>query len=104
MKAAKLAKAYRIEHGKRFRMKDYDPADTAGWSEQQATETLQKGILKMAELQDELYAQDQWSLLLVIQAMDAAGKDGLIKHVMSGINPEGCQVFSFKKPSDAELH
>jgi PPK2 family polyphosphate:nucleotide phosphotransferase len=103
MKSAKLAKAYRIEHGKHFRMKNYDPADTAGWSQEQATETLQKGILQMAELQDELYAQDQWSLLLVIQAMDAAGKDGLIKHVMSGVNPEGCQVYSFKKPSETEL-
>jgi PPK2 family polyphosphate:nucleotide phosphotransferase len=103
MKPAKLAKAYRIEHGKHFRMKHYDPADTAGWSQEQATERLQKGILQMAELQDELYAQDQWSLLLVIQAMDAAGKDGLIKHVMSGVNPEGCQVYSFKKPSETEL-
>lgn len=103
MKAAKLAKAYRIEHGKHFRMKDYDPADTADWKEEQAAEALQKGIVQMAELQDKLYAQDQWSLLLVIQAMDAAGKDGLIKHVMSGVNPEGCQVYSFKKPSETEL-
>jgi PPK2 family polyphosphate:nucleotide phosphotransferase len=103
MKAAKLAKAYRVEHGKHFRMKDYDPVDTADWKEEQAAEALQKGIAQMAELQDKLYAQDQWSLLLVIQAMDAAGKDGLIKHVMSGVNPEGCQVYSFKKPSETEL-
>lgn len=103
MKPAKLAKAYRIEHGKHFHLKDYDPADTADWKEEQAAEALQKGIAQMAELQDKLYAQDQWSLLLVIQAMDAAGKDGLIKHVMSGVNPEGCQVYSFKKPSETEL-
>jgi PPK2 family polyphosphate:nucleotide phosphotransferase len=103
MKAAKLAKAYRIERGKHFRIKDYDPADTGDWKEEQAAQALQKGIAQMAELQDQLYAQDQWSLLLVIQAMDAAGKDGLIKHVMSGVNPEGCQVYSFKKPSEAEL-
>src|SRR5258708_461874 len=84
-------------------MKDFDPTDTAGWHQEQAGEALQKGIAQMAELQDKLYAQDQWSLLLVIQAMDAAGKDGLIKHVMSGVNPEGCQVYSFKKPSETEL-
>jgi PPK2 family polyphosphate:nucleotide phosphotransferase len=103
MKAAKLARAFRVDQGKRFRMKDYDPAETAGWREEQATEALQKGMEKMGQLQDKLYAQDQWSLLLVIQAMDAAGKDGLIKHVMTGVNPEGCQVYSFKKPSEREL-
>src|SRR5258708_34568448 len=100
MKAEKLAKAYRVEHGKHFRMKDFDPTDTAGWHQEQAGEALQKGIAQMAELQDKLYAQDQWSLLLVIQAMDAAGKDGLIKHVMSGVNPEGCQVYSFFEAAD----
>jgi PPK2 family polyphosphate:nucleotide phosphotransferase len=103
MKTQKLAKAFRVEHGKHFRMKDYDPAETAGWREEQATEALQKEMAKMSELQDKLYAQDQWSLLLVIQAMDAAGKDGLIKHVMTGVNPEGCQVYSFKNPSATEL-
>jgi PPK2 family polyphosphate:nucleotide phosphotransferase len=103
MKSARLVKAFRVEHGKHFRLKNYDPADTAGCREDQATEALQKGMAKMSDLQDKLYAQDQWSLLLVIQAMDAAGKDGLIKHVMTGVNPEGCQVYSFKKPSDTEL-
>jgi PPK2 family polyphosphate:nucleotide phosphotransferase len=103
MKAAKLAQAYRVERGKHFRIQDFDPGDTGGWHEEEAGEALQKGIAQMAELQDKLYAQNQWSLLLVIQAMDAAGKDGLIKHVMSGVNPEGCQVYSFKKPSEAEL-
>src|ERR1700736_1316649 len=103
MKAAKLAKAYCVERGKHFRLQNFDPADTGGWHEEEGGEALQKGIVQMAGLQDKLYAQDQWSLLLVIQAMDAAGKDGLIKHVMSGVNSEGCQVYLFKKASEAEL-
>jgi PPK2 family polyphosphate:nucleotide phosphotransferase len=104
MKADKLAKTYRIEGGKHFRLKDFDPADTGHWrSKEHADEALQKGILRTAELQDKLYAQGRWSLLLVFQTMDAAGKDGIIKHVMSGVNPQGCQVYSFKAPSDREL-
>jgi PPK2 family polyphosphate:nucleotide phosphotransferase len=104
MKTEKLAKRYRVEGGKHFRLKDYDPADTAHWgSKDEAAEVLQKGILLTAALQDKLYAQDQWSLLLIFQAMDAAGKDGIIKHVMTGINPQGCQVYSFKAPSEPEL-
>lgn len=104
MKTAKLAKSYRIDDGKHFRLKDIDPADTAEWkSEETAAEKLKEDIQRMADLQAKLYAQDQWSVLLIFQAMDAAGKDGTIKHVMSGVNPEGCQVFSFKTPSDAEL-
>ena len=104
MKTEKLAKKYRVDSGKHFRLKDFDPADTGHWeSKELAQETLQKGIASTAELQDKLYAQDSWSLLLIFQAMDAAGKDGIIKHVMTGVNPQGCQVYSFKSPSDREL-
>jgi len=104
LKTKKLAKAYCIENGKHFQLKDYDPADTAHWhSKEHADEALQRDVARMAELQDKLYAQDRWSLLLIFQAMDAAGKDGAVKHVMSGVNPEGCQVYSFKAPSETEL-
>lgn len=104
MKSSKLAEQYCVNDGKHFRLEDFDPSDTGDWkSGEQAKEHLQKDIVRMEELQAKLYAQDQWSLLLIFQALDAAGKDGTIKHVMSGVNPEGCQVFSFKKPSDVEL-
>jgi PPK2 family polyphosphate:nucleotide phosphotransferase len=104
MKTAKLAKSYRIDDGKHFQLKDFDPADTGPLSsEEHAEEHLQEYIARMEELQDKLYAQDCWSILLIFQAMDAAGKDGTIKHVMSGVNPEGCQVYSFKVPSSTEL-
>ncbi len=104
MKTDKLAKTYRVESGKHFRLKDFDPADTGHWrSKESAAEALQQGIARTADLQDKLYAQDSWALLLIFQAMDAAGKDGIIKHVMSGVNPQGCQVYSFKAPSDLEL-
>jgi PPK2 family polyphosphate:nucleotide phosphotransferase len=104
MKTAKLAKSYRIDDGKHFRLKDFDPADTSDWkSVDEAKDQLQKDVARMEELQTMLYAQDRWSLLLIFQAMDAAGKDGTIKHVMSGVNPEGCQVHSFKAPSPTEL-
>ena len=100
----KLVKPFRVEHGKHFRLKDCDPAHTAGVkSKEEANELLEQGIQKLAELQDKLYAQDSWALLLIFQAMDAAGKDSVIKHVMSGVNPQGCQVFSFKAPSAEEL-
>jgi len=104
MKNDKLAKTFCVENGKHFRLKDYDPAATGHWrSKENAAEALQQGIARTAELQDKLYAQNSWALLLIFQAMDAAGKDGIIKHVMSGINPEGCQVYSFKQPSELEL-
>jgi PPK2 family polyphosphate:nucleotide phosphotransferase len=104
MKTAKLEKSYRVDDGKHFRLKEFDPADSGQWdSVEEAKEQLQKGIKRMEELQDKLYAQGRWSVLLIFQAMDAAGKDGTIKHVMSGVNPEGCQVHSFKAPSQAEL-
>ena len=104
MKTDELAKTYRIESGKHFRLKDFDPADTGHWhSKEHAERALQQGIARTGELQDKLYAQDNWAVLLIFQAMDAAGKDGAIKHVMSGINPQGCQVYSFKAPSEVEL-
>jgi PPK2 family polyphosphate:nucleotide phosphotransferase len=104
MKNDKLAKSFCVESGKRFRLKDCDPAATGHWkSKEHATEALQEGIARTAELQDKLYAQNSWSLLLIFQAMDAAGKDGIVKHVMTGVNPQGCQVYSFKAPSDLEL-
>jgi PPK2 family polyphosphate:nucleotide phosphotransferase len=104
MKTAKLAKSYRIEDGKQFRLKDFDPADTGHWhSKEHAQQALAESIVRMAELQDKLYAQDHWAVLLIFQGMDAAGKDGAIKHVMSGVNPQGCQVSSFKPPSEEEL-
>jgi len=103
MKTDKLAKTYRVD-SRHCRLKDFDPADTGHWhSKERAEEALQQGIARMAELQDKLYAQDRWAVLLIFQAMDAAGKDGIIKHVMSGVNPQGCQVYSFKSPSDLEL-
>jgi PPK2 family polyphosphate:nucleotide phosphotransferase len=104
MKTHKLAKSYRIVDGSHFRLKDFDPAETGDWhSKEHAEQALADGIARMAALQDKLYAQDRWSLLLIFQAMDAAGKDGAIKHVMSGVNPQGCQVYSFKAPSGVEL-
>jgi PPK2 family polyphosphate:nucleotide phosphotransferase len=104
LKTDKLAKAYRVDSGKHFQLKHFDPADTGRWhSKEHAELALQQGIARTAELQDKLYAQNRWAVLLIFQAMDAAGKDGVIKHVMSGVNPQGCQVYSFKAPSDREL-
>src|SRR5579862_5129672 len=95
---------FRITAGERFRLSDYDPGETCGVKDKgEASKLLREGIEWLAHEQDMLYAQDRWSLLLVFQAMDAAGKDGTIKHVMSGVNPQGCQVFSFKQPSTEEL-
>lgn len=97
---------YRITSGKGFRLADIDPADTRRLSSEdkdEAREWLARGVEWLADAQDKLYAQDRWSLLLVFQAMDAAGKDSTIRHVMSGVNPQGCQVFSFKQPSAEEL-
>jgi PPK2 family polyphosphate:nucleotide phosphotransferase len=104
MKRGELADAYRITSGKKFRLKDVDPGDAGKWhSKEEAAEALRAGVARLAELQNRLYAQDRWALLLIFQAMDAAGKDSTIKHVMSGVNPQGCQVFSFKAPSAEEL-
>jgi PPK2 family polyphosphate:nucleotide phosphotransferase len=96
---------FRITKGGNFKLNDFNPGDTCGLGvdKDEATDLLQSSIVWLAEEQDMLYAQKRWSLLLVLQAMDAAGKDGTIKHVMSGVNPQGCQVFSFKQPSSEEL-
>jgi PPK2 family polyphosphate:nucleotide phosphotransferase len=102
--ARRLSNAFRVDDGRRFQLKSVDPGDTGGFqSHEQATDLLARGTARLSELQEKLYAQDRWSLLLVFQAMDAAGKDGTIKHVMSGVNPQGCQVYSFKAPSEEEL-
>jgi PPK2 family polyphosphate:nucleotide phosphotransferase len=100
---------WRVPHGKSIRLKDYDP----GWAgdsklpkekrKQVAEQVLSQDVSALAECQDRLYAADRWSILIILQAIDAAGKDGTIKHVMSGVNPQGCQVFSFKQPSAEEL-
>jgi PPK2 family polyphosphate:nucleotide phosphotransferase len=104
--ARRLAANFRVTKGERFRLKDFDPAELLEFTAEdkpRAKEALATGVEALAELQDMLYAQDRWGLLLIFQAMDAAGKDGAIKHVMSGVNPQGCQVFSFKSPSAEEL-
>jgi PPK2 family polyphosphate:nucleotide phosphotransferase len=103
--ANKFSKPCRIDHGKNFQLTDFDPAATTHiHSKEQAQKLLQQSIVEMSELQDKLYAQDSWGVLLIFQAMDAAGKDGAIKHVMSGVNPQGCQVYSFKVPSSEDLN
>jgi PPK2 family polyphosphate:nucleotide phosphotransferase len=101
----KYLEPFRITSGKGFRLKDFDPRDTRGLQvdKSEATELLKQGIEWLAQEQDLLYAQDRWSLLLIFQAMDAAGKDSTIKHVMSGLNPQGVQVYSFKQPSEEDL-
>ena len=105
-RAEKISRRHRVTEGDGFRLKDHDPADTGAFDkelrEEAATE-LREGIEALAVLQDRLYAEDRWAALFVIQAMDAAGKDSTIKHVMSGINPQGCQVAAFKSPTSAEL-
>jgi len=103
--AAKLSKPYCVKDGKHFRLKDYDPDDVCDkeLNKDEGIALLNKSIGHMSELQSKLYAQDRWALLLIFQAMDAAGKDGAISHVMSGVNPQGCQVYSFKQPSSEEL-
>ena len=105
-KSRKFAKPFRVTDGDKFRLKKVDPSDTLGFKSEakpRAKEGLQFGVTALAEFQDMLYAQDKWAVLLIFQAMDAAGKDGTIKHVMSGVNPQGCQVYSFKSPSAEDL-
>jgi PPK2 family polyphosphate:nucleotide phosphotransferase len=99
-------KQFRVEPDHKFKLKDRDPGDTAGFKskkEANAKERLTEGIERLRDLQERLYAHDRWALLLIFQAMDAAGKDSTIEHVMSGVNPQGCQVYSFKQPSAEEL-
>ena len=97
--------AWRVENGKGFHLRDFDPRDTGGLKldKDAARELLAEGVQELAEFQGRLFAQDRWALLLVFQAMDAAGKDSTIKHVFSGVNPQGCEVHSFKVPSQEEL-
>jgi PPK2 family polyphosphate:nucleotide phosphotransferase len=105
-KLSRFLDPYRITHGKRFRLGDHDPADTGGLASEdkpEAKRMLADGVARLSELQEKLYASDEWGALLIFQAMDAAGKDGTIKHVLSGVNPQGCQVTSFKQPSPEEL-
>jgi PPK2 family polyphosphate:nucleotide phosphotransferase len=100
----KLSERHRVRHGAHFRLGDHDPRDTGSIaSKERARELLVRGVERLREAQERLYADDHWALLLIFQAMDAAGKDGAIEHVMSGVNPQGCQVFSFKAPSEEEL-
>jgi PPK2 family polyphosphate:nucleotide phosphotransferase len=104
MKQREFAKPFQVADGRHFRLKDFDPAETLGLkSKEHAQKKLELGIARLAELQEKLYAQDRWAFLLILQAMDAAGKDSTIKHVMSGVNPQGCQVNSYKTPSAEEL-
>ena len=105
-RAKEFSKKYRIKDGKDFKLKDFDPKEDAGLGPEDkplAKQTLQMGVEALSALQEVLYAQDKWAILLIFQAMDAAGKDGAIRHVMSGVNPQGCQVSSFKSPSAEEL-
>jgi PPK2 family polyphosphate:nucleotide phosphotransferase len=105
-RARGFSKPFQVTDGSDFRLKDIDPGDTLDLGAEdkpRAREALATGVAALAVLQDMLYAQDRWAVLLIFQAMDAAGKDGTIKHVMSGVNPQGCQVYSFKTPSSEEL-
>jgi PPK2 family polyphosphate:nucleotide phosphotransferase len=105
-KSRKLAELFRVTNGDKFKLKDVEPGDTLDFESEdkpRAKAALAAGVEVLSELQDKLYAQDKWAVLLILQAMDAAGKDGAIKHVMSGLNPQGCQVFSFKVPTNEDL-
>ena len=105
MKIAKLVKKFRIDKGDKFRLADMDPGDTCGldFEKDEAKAMLAESTERLGDLQQRLYAQDRWAVLAIFQAMDAAGKDGAINHVMSGVNPQGVQVFSFKAPTSLEL-
>lgn len=101
---ARLADRWRVTKGREFRLADVDPGDTSGVkSEKHAATLLQSSLAMLSDMQEKLYAQDRWALLLIFQGMDAAGKDSAIKHVMSGVNPQGCDVYSFKAPSHEEV-
>jgi PPK2 family polyphosphate:nucleotide phosphotransferase len=104
--AHRIERAFRVSDGKKFRLKDWDPADTMDFTSEdkpRSVKALAAGVRVLAELQDRLYSQDRWALLVIFQAMDAAGKDGAIKHVMSGVNPQGCQVHPFREPTHEDL-
>ncbi len=105
MKAAKLVKQVRVRKVHHFKIADVDPADTFGLDidKAEAKELIAQGLKRLTELQEKLYAEERWSVLIVLQGMDSAGKDGVIKHVMSGINPQGCKVHAFKQPTPEEI-
>ena len=105
MSLSKFAKRYRVDDPDKFRIKDWDPGDTnhLDIEKKEAKDLLAEGVDRLSDLQERLYAQDRWAVLLIFQAMDAAGKDSVIKHVMKGVNPQGCDVHSFKQPSQEEL-
>jgi PPK2 family polyphosphate:nucleotide phosphotransferase len=105
MELYSIAKRFRIDKPEKFRLSKHDPAECCGLTvdKKEAKVMLAQGIERLPALQERLYAEDRWSVLVVLQAMDAAGKDSIIKHVMSGINPQGCEVHSFKQPSQEEL-
>ena len=105
MKPKKLIKQYRVDDADGFKLSDFDPADTAGLDleKDKCNETLASDVERLTKLQERIYAHDRWALLVVLQGMDAAGKDGVVKHVMSGVNPQGCAVHAFKAPSPEEL-
>jgi PPK2 family polyphosphate:nucleotide phosphotransferase len=104
-RASRLSKPFRVTDGRQFRLRDVPPDSTRGVkSKADAVRLLKRGIERLSLLQEKMYAENRWGLLLIFQAMDAAGKDGTIKHVMSGVNPQGCQVYSFKVPTSEELN
>jgi PPK2 family polyphosphate:nucleotide phosphotransferase len=104
MKSREFVEPFRVTNGSKFRLKHFQSGETLGLkSKEHAREILEQGIARLSELQEKLYAQDRWAILMILQAMDAAGKDSTIKHVMSGVNPQGCQVHSFKAPTAEEL-
>src|SRR5882757_1191942 len=103
MNSKKRSKYYRVDDPDRLRLSDFDPADDGGLDKDQANAILAGDIERLRELQERLYADGRWAILVVLQAMDAAGKDGVIKHVMTGLNPQGCVVYPFKVPTHHEL-
>jgi PPK2 family polyphosphate:nucleotide phosphotransferase len=105
MKVKNFTQPFRVSDGRKFRLKDFDPCAPPGLSskKERAAEILQSSLSRLTELQDKLYADDRWALLLIFQAMDAAGKDSAIKAIFAGVNPQGCEVHSFKQPSANEL-
>ena len=103
MNFADIAKRFRIDQPDKFRIADANPDETLGLTKDRAKDLLDEGIKRLKDLQERLYAGDHWSILIVLQAMDAAGKDGVIEHVVSGLNPQGCEVHAFKQPNEEEL-
>ena len=102
-KTHRVSRAYRVDGGEKFLLKDHDPADSGDANKADSDALLQQGIERLTDLQGKLYAQRQWALLVILQGIDASGKDSVIKHVMSGVNPLGCRAYSFKAPSSDEL-